>query len=253
MSVVLGASDFRNLISRLDMMRRVGRNDAAVVASVKSARERIETAKESLETRRAEQMVLRDSAAQKRAAVDRALTKQAAYLATLDATLKKLIAEERARQQRLAAEAAARAAANNRGRADPNRPFDPAALGAPHPEVVQKALPFVGVVPYVWGGTSPAGFDCSGLTQWCYAAIGITIPRNSRRQFLFGSYIPPARTDVLAPGDLVFFGRDGDPGRVHHVGIYKGDGQFIHAPQTGMRVSITYLSSRTDYVGATRP
>lgn len=256
LSVLMGASDFSDMVARLDLMRRVGRTDAAIVSSVRSARAKIAAAKVTLENRRAEQVVLRDRAAAKRSAVDEALRRQKAYLRSLDANLKRLIAEERERQARLAAEAAARAAARA-SRGDPSRPFDPASLGEPHPQAVEIARRYVGKTPYVWGGTTPDGFDCSGLVQFCYREIGIDVPRTSRTQFRHGAYIPPDRMDALRPGDLVFFGRGGDPNRVHHVGIYAGDGQFIHAPQTGSYVSVSSLieriQTRGDYVGATRP
>ena len=257
-SVFVGVSDFQDLVSRIDLMRRIGSSDAAVVASVKDARERIEAARTALESRKAEQVALRNRASAKRAEVQDSLDEQESYLAGLDSKLKKLIAEERQRLERIArkkAAAARRAAA--RGRRAPGRDFDPARLGSSHPGVVAVARRYVNRTPYVWGGTTPAGFDCSGLVQYCYREIGISLPRTSRQQFKAGAYIPPDRLDLLEPGDMVFFGRGGDPGRIHHVGLYIGGGDMIHAPQTGQRVSITSLlgriESRGDYVGACRP
>jgi len=121
---------------------------------------------------------------------------------------------------------------------------------------VAKAREHLGV-PYVWGGVTPQGFDCSGLTRYAYAQIGIDLPRTSRSQFRVGAYIPPDRLDLLASGDLVFFGYDGDPSKIHHVGMYLGGGSYIHAPQSGDVVRIASLTgriaSRGDYVGASRP
>lgn len=255
-SVVVGASDFTDLVSRIDLMRRVSRTDAAVVASVKETRARIEKLKRGLTQRKAEQVALRDRAVSKKREVESALRAQKKYLAGLDAKVRALVVEERERQERLAREAAAKAAVANRGRVDPSRPFDPAKLGTPHPEVVAVSKQYLGV-PYVWGGTTPKGFDCSGLTQFSYRRIGINIPRTSRSQFRYGAYIPPNRLDLLRPGDLVFFGRNGDPNRVHHVGIFAGGDDFVHAPYTGAVVSVSSLSARIntkgDYVGATRP
>ncbi len=112
-------------------------------------------------------------------------------------------------------------------------------------------------VPYVWGGSTPAGFDCSGLVQYVYREIGVSIPRSSREQFRVGAYIPPERMDLLVPGDLVFFGYGGDPGQVHHVGMFVGGGDYLHAPRRGQPVQVQSLtariSDRGDYVGATRP
>jgi cell wall-associated NlpC family hydrolase len=134
-------------------------------------------------------------------------------------------------------------------------PVDVEGLGVGHPEFVSLALQYVGV-PYVWGGASPSGFDCSGLTQYAYEQIGISLPRNSRSQYLSGEHIPSDRVDLLTPGDLVFFGYDGDPSQVHHVGIYVGNGDYLHAPQTGETVKVQSLIARIqvsgDYVGASR-
>jgi cell wall-associated NlpC family hydrolase len=109
----------------------------------------------------------------------------------------------------------------------------------------------------VWGGSTPSGFDCSGLVQYVYERLGIDLPRTSREQYHAGAFIPANRLDLLQPGDLVFFGYDGDPERVHHVGMYVGDGNFIHAPGTGDHVVVASLTGRIaargDYVGAVRP
>src|SRR5204863_3512232 len=115
---------------------------------------------------------------------------------------------------------------------------------ATHSSVVAIAERYLGV-PYVWGGASPAGFDCSGLVMYVYAQIGIALPHYTVAQYRLG--VPVTRAE-LQPGDLVFF--DG----LGHVGIYIGANQFIHAPHTGdvVRVSaITGWYART-YVGARR-
>jgi peptidoglycan DL-endopeptidase CwlO len=260
LAVFVGATDFQDFISRLDLMRRIGRSDASLVASVKDARGRVVSAKQALETRQTEQIALRDQARIKQGQVQRALEAQKAYLGSINAELKKLIEAERIRQEKLAAERAARLAAAQRAAAASSQarilPFDPAKLGAPHPEAVEIAKEYLGV-PYVWGGTTPGGFDCSGLMVYVYAKLGIELPRTSRSQFRVGGYIPPNRLDLLQPGDLVFFGLNGNPDLIHHVGMYVGSDEFIHAPASGDIVRITSLSGRIsskgDYVGAIRP
>lgn len=110
--------------------------------------------------------------------------------------------------------------------------------------VVETALLYLGV-PYVWGGEDPdIGFDCSGLVRYVYLQHGIELPHYSGYQFKMGKEVG---IDELQPGDLVFFGNP-----VHHVGIYVGNGYFIHAPQTGDFVKLTPLSSRNDFAGARR-
>ena len=100
--------------------------------------------------------------------------------------------------------------------------------------VVQTALEVLGS-PYQWGGTAENGFDCSGLIQYAYGRHGIRLPRTSRGQAVFGTAVK-ARLDSLQPGDiLAFAARAG--GAVTHVGMYVGEGKFIHSSTTGVRLS----------------
>ncbi|HKI91697.1 MAG TPA: NlpC/P60 family protein [Gaiellaceae bacterium] len=121
----------------------------------------------------------------------------------------------------------------------------PPVLGPGHPEAASVALRYLGI-PYRWGGDSPAtGFDCSGFVMYVYAQLGILLPHQSAAQYGYGTPVPRAQ---LQPGDLVFF--DG----LSHVGIYIGNGQFVHAPETGDVVKISPLTEfpGSRYVGARR-
>jgi cell wall-associated NlpC family hydrolase len=103
-------------------------------------------------------------------------------------------------------------------------------------------------VPYVWGGASPSGFDCSGLVMYVFAQVGVSLPHYTVAQYNYPNSVPVPRNE-LQPGDLVFFAGLG------HVGIYVGNGQFIHAPHTGDVVRIDSLNSgwySSEYDGAKR-
>lgn len=105
--------------------------------------------------------------------------------------------------------------------------------------LLRRAMGLLGT-PYRWGGTSPdSGFDCSGLVSYVFrTALGIELPRVSRDMAGNGEKVDRA---ALSAGDLVFFGRRGK--RVDHVGIYVGDGQFVHAPRTGRDVTVSRLDT----------
>ncbi len=95
--------------------------------------------------------------------------------------------------------------------------------------IIETAMQYLGV-PYVWGGTTPDGFDCSGLVQYVFAQNGISLPRTTYEQ---QAVVAPVSLDALQPGDLVFWGES-----AYHVGIYIGDGLYIHAPAPGQNVMI---------------
>lgn len=115
--------------------------------------------------------------------------------------------------------------------------------GADTSFVVGIAFKYLGV-PYVWGGTTPAGFDCSGFVQYVYREAGINISRTTYTQIAEGYPVSD-----LQPGDLVFFGSYSAP---YHVGIYIGNGQYIHSPMEGDVVKVAELQYRGDYCGARR-
>ena len=99
-------------------------------------------------------------------------------------------------------------------------------------------------MPYVWGGASPAGFDCSGLVSWVYGRLGISLPHNAAALYGVGRPVP---LSAMRPGDLVFFSGLG------HVGLYLGQGRMIHEPQSGRSVEIEALDARSyPPVGARR-
>jgi cell wall-associated NlpC family hydrolase len=118
----------------------------------------------------------------------------------------------------------------------------PVAGSGKGPEAVKWALTQLGK-PYVWGADGPDSFDCSGLTMWAYAKVGISLPHYTGSQWNAGAHVS---REALQPGDLVFFYGD-----LHHMGMYIGNGQMVHAPHTGDVVKIAPIAGRP-WAGAVR-
>ena len=263
---LLGANSFQDLSTRLDLMRTVMDSDARLIREVRAAKARIEQSKIQLEEQQGREAQDTAREREKYRSVQSLLVEQQSYLMSLDNQVTRLVAQERSRieaeQRKKAEEEARRRAAEEARQRQQNGSSGggsgtpsptPGKLGQAHPEVVAEARKYIGVTPYVWGGTTVNGFDCSGLSQFCYrVAAGIIIPRTSRQQVYAGTFIPADRKDLLEPGDLVFFSKTGYLADIHHVGIYSGNSMMIHAPQTGQKVSEQY-AFRSDYVGAARP
>ncbi len=116
-------------------------------------------------------------------------------------------------------------------------------------QIVATAKQYIGI-PYVWGGTSPSGFDCSGLVYYVFKQHGIALNRTAATQYQHGSYVTKNQLQI---GDLVFFQNTYKAG-ISHVGIYVGNGQFIHA-SSSKGVTVSYLSNSywaSHYYGARR-
>ena len=125
----------------------------------------------------------------------------------------------------------------------------PPAPDTPATTAVSVALNQVGV-PYRYGGNTPSGFDCSGLVHFSYAAAGVSIPRTTSGQW---AKLSPVDNRDMRSGDLLFFEISG---KMSHVGLYVGDGRFVHAPSSGRTVSIETLDSpfyRKAFIRAGRP
>ncbi len=255
LEVFLGSTSFEDLINRLDTIDRVSQEDTQVLGEVKRFRTEVVARGERLKRARASQEQVVAARAAAKQEIESGLAERQRLLGSIRSEIERLKAEEARRQEVLRQQAAARLRSQE---AAIQQGIDTAVIGAAveTPEaaiapparyggVVGIAMQYLGV-PYVWGGASPAGFDCSGFVMYVYAQLGVSLPHHAASQYSSGV---PVSYDQLAPGDLVFF--DG----LGHVGIYIGGGQFIHAPHTGDVVKISSLSDSwyaATYVGARR-
>jgi cell wall-associated NlpC family hydrolase len=257
LEVVLGAKSLDDMITRLDNAKSVTQADTDVLAEVKHFRAAVKHSGDILKRAHEQQArVVAERAAAKRD-IENKIAEQQRLYSSLKGEIAKLVAEQAAHQRALAAAARERlnelhAAAIQQASttvvgASAVTPSADTVVAPPptHGDVVQYAMSQLGTA-YVWAGSAPGGFDCSGLVMWAYAQVGVSLPHSSYAQYGFG--VPVSR-DQLQPGDLVFF--DG----LGHVGIYIGGGQFVHAPHTGDVVKISSLDESwysATYVGARR-
>jgi peptidoglycan DL-endopeptidase CwlO len=218
LGVVLEATSFSELVTQLDQLARIGEQDSQLVDQIRSYKDQKEQRKAELETQLAQQETLK---AQTEAAKQKVLAqvqKEQKALKGKEAQIAKLKKAEAARQAKLAAEERAR------------KQF----LASRPGKVISMAMQYLGV-PYVWGGASPSGFDCSGLVLYVYAKVGISLPHSSRMQYDCGTHLTRSQ---LQPGDLVFFFTP-----IQHVGIYIGNGRMINATGNQVQISDVWPSS----------
>jgi cell wall-associated NlpC family hydrolase len=259
LEVLLGASSLDDLVSRFNAANRISAQDSQVLNQVTHFDAEVKAREARLKHAKAEAAALVRERASERASIEGQLAARRALLSSIRGEIAHLQAQEAARQAELRRELAARIAAQQQqapaqalsstvspvASSNPSGSVSTGPAPPPtHSNVVSIAMRYLGT-PYVWGGASPAGFDCSGLVMYVFAQVGVSLPHSSYAQYGMGS---PVSRDQLQPGDLVFF--DG----LGHVGIYVGGGSFIHAPHTGDVVRISSLSGwyASSYVGARR-
>ena len=263
LSVLVGVSDFEELVTQLYYANRMIDYDADLVDEVKATRQELQERREDLAEQEAEQQRLVDEQERKTAEIADKVAEQQAYYESLDSELQQQLAEEEARR---AAEEAAQQAAeqerqeqeqqNNGGGNGGGSSTDPGNTnsGNAPSSVVDVALAQVGK-DYVWAAEGPNSFDCSGLVTYCYRQVGVSLTHYSQGQYNIVAGLGHIVYDpsYLSPGDLVFWGYGGSGSAIYHVGIYIGGGQYVHASSPGVGVVVSTLYTGGNFAGGGSP
>lgn len=270
--VIAGAHNISEVINRAESAQVLSNQDASLGTQALSFEHTVQQKEQQLrQLKRSREAALRRYLAEKQRKASE-LARQKQLLASIHTTLQQLVSQEQARERaaraaalaRLKAELAAKkkaaeaAAAQQQAQQQQQSSSSPSSSppptivpppvnvpvgnGAGHPAAASIALHYLGV-PYVYGGASPSGFDCSGLVMYVYAQLGISLPHYTVAQW---NATQPISQSAMEPGDLVFFNGLG------HVGIYLGGGRFVDAPHTGSVVRIDSIAGFGSFDGARR-
>jgi cell wall-associated NlpC family hydrolase len=264
---LMTADSLAGLLGRFDLMKLVSGQDAELLAEVETYRDAKAAHAAELAVRIEEQTEYASRVEVAKAGVEERLAANEEALAGKEAEIAQLVKEEAERQARLAEEArrkaeeaarkaaaekaaaeraaaeraaAAKAAASSQAQTQSSPVSVPASASSS--EVVRIALQYLGC-PYVWAGSTPDGFDCSGFVMYVYGQVGVSLPHSSRMQY--GCGVSVGRAD-LKPGDLVFFYSP-----IHHVAIYIGEDKMVHAAGVGKGVRVDPVWTNS-YTGACR-
>ena len=254
LDVLVGSRSLEDLLDGLETVSRVSEQDSDVLFDVTRFRADMRRARTRLRHARDRQAELVAERAAHKRSIEGKLVERQRMLSSIKSEIAAIRAAEQRRQAQLEREARARLAApqplipdlaqepSTSASSEPT--VLPAAPAAKYGGVVGIAMQYLGI-PYVYGGSSPSGFDCSGFVMYVYSKVGVSLPHNAAAQYGHGT---PVDRSQLQPGDLVFFNGLG------HNGIYIGGGSFIHSPHTGDVVKISSLSGWYDstWVGARR-
>jgi cell wall-associated NlpC family hydrolase len=229
LEVLLNAGGFSDAETQVAFFRLIREQDRREQQRLERLAAEVQAIEATIADRREQALEVKAEVDADRALIEQKLTARQDILNGLDGKIKAILA----RQARLEAAEAARLA-RLAGVDLRSIHGTPAQIAA-----VRSCMRYLGV-PYVWGGASPGGFDCSGLVMYVFARFGVVLPHYAASQAAMGVPVP---ADQLQPADLVFFGSP-VPGGIHHVGMYVGNGLFIEAPHTGDVVKVSLLAGR---------
>jgi peptidoglycan DL-endopeptidase CwlO len=233
--------------------------DERAVARVTHARRSLEALSQWQADQHQRQLDLVKRLQGKREAIERELHEQQRYLEQLTDQIRQAVEREQRDDERRRHHAMLRQLTEERRERE--REYRRHARKEPRERRRERSVPGGGIgrlavrwalrqvgKPYRWGASGPGAFDCSGLTMRAYATAGVRLPRTSRAQFQSGRRL--GALGQMRPGDLLFFGRSGRS--INHVGMYIGNGQMVHSPNSGSTVRVASIARR-NFVGAARP
>ncbi|HEX4519288.1 MAG TPA: NlpC/P60 family protein [Gaiellaceae bacterium] len=257
LELILGSQNLSSVLTRIDDANRLSSIDGQVVGQVQTFKQSVVAHARALKHDEAYASNLVAERRSERAAVASEIDQRQHLLSSIKGEIATLEAEQvqrqleaaRAAKARIAAAQAAQAAQAQTAVVGATASTPEGATVVPasgySSQVVSIAMSYIGV-PYVWGGSTPGGFDCSGLVMYAFAQLGISLPHSSYAMWNYGAAVP---YDQLQPGDMVFFDGEG------HVGLYIGGGEFVDAPYTGAYVRVDSLTTGwalANYDGARR-
>jgi peptidoglycan DL-endopeptidase CwlO len=254
LDVLVGSRSLGDLVDGLEAVSQVSEQDTQVLGDVNRFRAEVKRRRALLKNAHARQAELLAERAANKASIEGQLAARRSMLSSIRSEIAEIRAAEQRRQAELERQARVRLAAPQplipelaSAAAPAEAPTPTPAISAPPAKyggVVGIAMQYLGT-PYVYGGASPSGFDCSGFIMYVYAQVGVSLPHNAAAQYGYGT---PVDRSQLQPGDLVFFNGLG------HNGLYIGGGNFIHSPHTGDVVKISSISGwySSTWVGARR-
>jgi cell wall-associated NlpC family hydrolase len=239
LEVILSSDSLANADARVEYLHRTQSEQAKVFEKLSIERRALTRKLQALRDARAQAQSAAGRLAALEQSIKRKMSAQQGEIERLEAAIERA-RQRRARQQEPAIAAASGSSPSSTASAAPGAPSTGGSAGE---TAAQAALSQVGK-PYQWGAAGPNAYDCSGLTMWSWAHVGVSLPHSSSLQY---SVTARVSSGQWAPGDLIFYGSP-----IHHVAIYVGGGEMVEAPYPGTTVREVPVRM-SGYVGAGRP